>query len=314
MGELVREEIAVEAFDVPGDRELRLFFLLPETFVAEATLAEDDDGGPIGVALYRRVIRATEPGEHDESDAAFLVVGTLTFALREPWADRPVVRLGSAAPVATLAGAGRRNAYGQELLRAAEGRSLRWRRADDEPPVATMSGGDEAPRVQGAPTPAPSPEPRSVLDLLRVDAPFDPRQGRALVHRLGRWLDAVVPDGVRVASDKDLYLQLWSGTAPRTRRAVDLGVLAEVDSWEEAGEQLWFLFEEELPDAVAALGGRPFPDPPATKRCGPGGASPFVRLRDGALECGWRREDGWQLSMDPVAIGHASAADRPAAP
>lgn len=127
MAELVREEIPLEAFDVPEERLLRVFFLVPEAFVAEVALKEGGAGDPIGVAAYRRVFRATEPGEPEEVDGAFLVVGRLALELREPWAGRSVVHLGSATPVATLEAAARRDPDGDSLLRAAASPAVRWR-------------------------------------------------------------------------------------------------------------------------------------------------------------------------------------------
>lgn len=125
-------------------------------------------------------------------------------------------------------------------------------------------------------------------------------QTRRLLHHVAHWLDEAAPAEIVVRSNGSYELLLWRSSATREVLRIDFGVLTEVDTWAEAGEQLTYLLEEAVPDAIEALSGATFPATPPSKRFPlAGGGCPFFELSDEELRYGWRRPDGWELSADP---------------
>lgn len=277
MVELVREEIPLAAFDVQGDRRLRVFFLLPAAYVADVELVQDGD--VVGVALYRRVYRGTEPGD-DEVDGAYLSPGAVAIDLDAPLGGRAVVGLGSGVAVPPVAVAGKRKPFGSTLLEVAAEDAPRWRFVGEGPRP-------DDPPVTVAPPPDAGP-----------GAAFPPGTARELVAAFAEWLDTVVPAAVRVTSDGAHGLRLRVEGPPERRATVDLSVLAGVGTWGEAAEQLEYLLPD-VEEAVAEITGQGFPPFPASPVWEAGWASSFVELGDDGVTCGWRRTDGWQLAMDP---------------
>lgn len=122
---------------------------------------------------------------------------------------------------------------------------------------------------------------------------------RKAIREAVRAIRLVAPPATHIALGKTEAIEVWRQEIRGRRRAVEteqIGAQATLAEtlWE------WQCMLEELADAICWVSGQRFPDMPTTAAQGNATGTAFACFRDGHLEYGWRREDGWQLAPPPI--------------
>lgn len=124
---------------------------------------------------------------------------------------------------------------------------------------------------------------------------------RKAIREIVRAIRLVAPPATHTALGKTETIEVWRQDIRGRRRSVDT---ASIGAQTTLAETLWEWQHmlERLEDAICWVSGQRFPDMPTTATQGNAVGTAFACFRDGHLEYGWRREDGWQLAPPPIPL------------